>query len=415
MRELRIGLFLGLRQIQKANAWATVLIVVIVLFTFLNLVTLSGILIGIVDGATNEIRQQALSDVVITPLGDNVEIEESYKLISELKNFDEIEAFSPRYIESAVIEANYKERRDLSEDPDIIVNNIIGLNVEAEKQTTDLSTLVVEGSFLKEDEIGYVVLGKHNVDRYADEYETVFDSLKNIYPGSKVLITSGAQTREFTVKGIIASKVDMVSIGVYMTELDFRRMFNRVNHNVNQIVVKISPGYTGVVVRDRLRNAGLSELAEINDFEEVEPKFVVDVRNTFTLLGLIVGITGIIVASITIFIIIFINALSRRQQIGILKAVGITRKTIEYAYITQAFIYAAVGSTLGILITQFILVPYLLQNPIDFPFSDVSLSVSLTGMIYKGIVLTAVACIAGFVPVWIIARKNTLDSILGRK
>ena len=48
---IRIGLLLGLRQIQRANIWTTILIVFVMMLTFLNLVAVSGILVGLIEGA----------------------------------------------------------------------------------------------------------------------------------------------------------------------------------------------------------------------------------------------------------------------------------------------------------------------------------------------------------------------------
>ena len=315
----------------------------------------------------------------------------------------------------ATIEANYKERRSLNAEPDIIAVNITGIDPEAEDETSNISSLVSEGEYLNPNESGYILLGKYSVDRYAAEFGDVFDSLKNIYPGDPVLVTVNNQTREFIVKGIVDSKVDQVSLAVYIPEREFRRMFDRVDHNANQVSVRLNHPYDETTVRDRLRESDLTELAKINSFTDDIPKFVVDIKGTFTLLGFFVGAIGIAVASITIFIIIFINALSRRRQIGILKAIGITRRTIEYAYVTQAIFYTIIGSTLGIIITQFGLIPYFIENPIDFPFSNASLSISPEGMMIRAGALLIVTIIAGFVPAWMITRQNTLNAILGRK
>lgn len=415
MLEFRIGLFLGLRQIQRASFWTTTLIVTVIVFTFLNLIALSGILIGIVDGALKEVRTEALGDITISPLENETRIQETTRFISELKTYDEIASFSTRYTAPATVEANYKERRDLSVDPDMVSVNITGIDVLAEDNTSQLSKLVSEGEYLDPDQSGYVLLGKYNVHRYATKFGDVFESLDNVYPGDTVRITAGDQSREFIVKGIVDSKVDLVSIGVYIPEREFRRMFDRADNNANQIAIRLNPGNSETTVRDQLRKSDLANLAKIKSFNEDIPKFIIDIRQTFDLLGIIVGAIGIVVASITIFIIIFINALSRRRQIGILKAIGVTRRTIEYAYITQAAFYAITGSVIGILITQFALVPYFVDNPIDFPFSNASLSISMDGMLIRAYILLFVTLIAGFVPAWMITKQNTLDSILGRK
>lgn len=415
MRDFRIGLFLGLRQIQRASLWTTILIITVILFTFLNLVLLSGILIGIIDGSLRQVRSEAVGDITLAPLTGETKILETQRVIAVLKTYPEIASFSPRYVGLATIEANYKERRSLNTEADLIAVNVTGINPEAENNTTQMSKLIGEGHYLDSQDSGYILMGKYTIDRYAAEFGDVFASLDNIYPEDNVRVTVGEESREFKVRGIVNSKVDLVSIGVYLPEQEFRRLFNRTDFNANQIAVRLQPGQDETVFRDKLRQTDLATLAKINSFEEEIPKFIFDIRKTFNTLGLFTGIIGLIVASITIFIVIFINALSRRRQIGIMKAIGITKQTIQYAYMTQAAIYAATGSVLGIIITQYILVPYFNENPINFPFSQASLSIDLSGMLLRSGTLFLVTITAGFIPAWMIARQNTLNSILGRK
>jgi ABC-type antimicrobial peptide transport system permease subunit len=122
-----------------------------------------------------------------------------------------------------------------------------------------------------------------------------------------------------------------------------------------------------------------------------------------------------VVASITIFIIIFINALSRRQQIGILKGIGIERTAIEIAYVLQAAFYALIGSALGAALVYGVLVGYFDKNPIQFPFSDGILVAPVDETLIRFGILFIITLIAGFLPAWLIVKQNTLNSILGRK
>ncbi len=415
MQDLRIGLLLGIRQIQRASLWTTLLIIAVILFTFINLVALSGILIGIIDSSLREVRTGALGDITISPLTGETQIKETERFLKTLPNHPEIATFSPRLTGLATIEANYQERRDLRDDADVITVMLTGIDPVAEDLTSGLSQMVSAGEYFSAGETGYILMGKLNIERYAAEFGDAFDSLKNVYPGDTVMITVDGQSREFTVKGIVDSKVDLISTAVYIPEREFRRLFNRTDHDANQIAVRLQPGFNEYTIRDRLRASELATLATINSFTEDIPKFLIDMRTTFNLLGLFTGAIGLVVASITIFIVIFINAISRRRQIGILKAIGISRRAIEYAYITQAAFYAITGAIIGILITQFIIIPYFEQNPINFPFANASLSISLDDMLLRSGALFAVTLIAGFIPAWMITRQNTLNAILGRR
>jgi putative ABC transport system permease protein len=205
-----------------------------------------------------------------------------------------------------------------------------------------------------------------------------------------------------------------VSLNTYIPEKEFRRLFNRLDHGADQIVIRVKSRATSVMVRDILKTLEQNNLAKIETFEEAQPKFITDIKNTFDVLGTFIGSIGIVVGSITIFIIIFINALSRRRQIGILKAIGIERRAIEIAYVAQAAFYSFTGSLLGVLLTFFVLIPYFDANPINFPFSDGIMLVLPLGATVRFAVLFTITLFAGFIPAWLIVRQNTLNAILGR-
>jgi ABC-type lipoprotein release transport system permease subunit len=112
INSIRIGLFLSIRQIKRANIWTTLLIVFIMMLTFLNLVGVSGILVGLIEGSIKANREQYSGNVVITtPSGENF-IENGNDVLRTLKTIPEISHFSPRFTGSATIEGNYQTRRD---------------------------------------------------------------------------------------------------------------------------------------------------------------------------------------------------------------------------------------------------------------------------------------------------------------
>ena len=114
------------------------------------------------------------------------------------------------------------------------------------------------------------------------------------------------------------------------------------------------------------------------------------------------------------FIVIFINAITRRKFIGIAKGIGISGRAIEISYVMQSFFYAVCGSIIGLIMVYGFLVPYFANNPINFPFSDGILVASFVGTSIRVGLLILATIIAGYVPARLIVRKNTLDSILGR-
>jgi ABC-type antimicrobial peptide transport system permease subunit len=121
-----------------------------------------------------------------------------------------------------------------------------------------------------------------------------------------------------------------------------------------------------------------------------------------------------VVASITIFIVIFVNAITRRKFIGILKGIGISSQAIEIAYVFQSLFYAVLGIGIGLLFLYGFLVPFIAANPIKFPFSDGILVAEVPATFFRVFLLSVATLVAGYVPARIVVKKNTLDSILGR-
>jgi len=259
------------------------------------------------------------------------------------------------------------------------------------------------------------LIGYYYLEENAEQFGDIFDTLSNIAPGVPVRLTAGDVSKEFIVKGIVQSKVDEVSLNTYIPEREFRRLFGRLNPDADQIVIRVAKPEQESAVQRGLIASGFANYVKIQLYEEAKPKFITDIKNTMNLLGTFIGSIGIVVASITIFIIIFINAISRRQQIGILKGIGIERRAIEIAYVIQAAFYALLGSALGALLTYGFLIGFFERNPIKFPFSDGILVAPPEETFIRFVVLFAITLVAGFVPAWLIVKQNTLNSILGRK
>lgn len=411
---LRVGFLLGLRQIKRANIWTTALIIFIMMLTFLNLVGVSGILVGLIEGSVKANREQYTGDVLMsTPKGES-HIEGSQNIISTLNTIPEVADFSARYIGTATVEANYRDRRDPDALRDSVGAQIAGIDPVNEDRVAFLGDYIKEGEYLNPGDDSYILMGKNMIQRYTSEFGEGFDTLDDIFPGTKVRITVGDKTREYTVKGIVASKVDQTSFRIFMTESEFIRFFDRNNRNVNEIAVLAGSGVTETKLKDIIVRSGLGTNAKVQTSNEAIPQFLVNIKLAFGLLGNIIGMIGIIVASITIFIIIFINAVTRRKYIGILKAIGIEARSIKWAYIMQSIFYAVSGAVLGLIVLYGLMVPAFNAHPIDFPFSDGILVAPLPSVMGKFVLLLIVTLIAGYIPASMIIRKNTLDSILGR-
>jgi len=414
LTSIRVGVFLAIRQVRRTNFWANSLIVTIMVLTFLNLIVVSGILVGLIEGAVQAINKHYLGDIFISNLKEKHYIERTSSLVSAIEGLTGVENYSVRYIEGGVIQADFKTARKASEKNDEIATLMAGIDPEKENQVSDLKGKLLRGNYLEENDFDQILLGALLLKEYLPIDSPNFPVFQDVDVGDKLRVTINGNVREVTVKGITYTKVDEVDRRVFFPEKQFRGLIGRYDYNADEIVLRLKPGISEESVRDTLLAAGYGQYAKIQTREDAEPKFIKDMKETFNILGSIISFIGLVVASITIFIIIFINAIMRRKFIGILKGIGIHSRAIEFAYVLQSLFYAVVGSIIGVAIVFGFLEPYFQENPINFPFSDGILVATPEGAAWRVGILFLFTFIAGYVPAKIVVRQNTLDSILGR-
>lgn len=410
----RVGFFLAFREVRRANPWTTLLISAVMMLTFLNLVVVSGILVGLIQGASDANRVRYSSDVIVSNLREKSFIQGSASIAAFARRLPAVEAVSERYIEGGRLEAGYKTRLRDTDLLDSVSGLVAGIDPTDEDRVSGLGNLLIEGEYLRPGDFDKILVGAGLLYEYTPVDSPSEQSLRQAGLGSKVRLTIGDVTREVTIKGVLKSKVNEVDRRIFMLDTQLQKLIGRTDYNVDEIAIKVRSGYDPVDVKGLLIANGASKVAKVQTWEEAQPKFLNDVKVTFALLGNLIGSVGLAVASITIFIVIFVNAITRRKYIGILKGIGVSALAIEISYILQSIFYSFVGTGVGLIILYGFLQPYIIANPIDFPFSDGVLVATATGTGIRIGVLFIATLIAGYIPARIVVKQNTLDSILGR-
>lgn len=410
---IRVGFFLAVRSIKRANLWTTGLIIFVMLLTFLNIVVVSGILVGLIEGAVSAQRDRATSDIIVRALDEKNYIENTSYILRVLDSIPEVQNYSARYLEGGEIEANYQSKFRESDITDQTGAQIVGIDPIRENEITGLAEFVVEGEYIQPEDFDQVMVGAFLLKKYLTVESPDFQPL-DADVGDKIRVKVNGITREVHIKGVIKSKVDENDFRVFFPEKQLRALVGRTDFNVDEIAVQLQVGEDPATIKNAILKNDVGRYAKVQTFEEAQPKFLEDIKNTFALLGNMISSIGLVVASITVFIVIFINAITRRKFIGILKGIGIEHQAIEYSYVFQSFFYAVIGSVLGLATTYLLLVPFFDKHPINFPFSDGILVAPLVGTLMRLLLLVIITMVAGYIPARMIARKNTLNSILGR-
>jgi ABC-type lipoprotein release transport system permease subunit len=421
-RSIRVGWFLATRQIQRASKWTTGLIIFVMTLTFLNLVVVSGLLVGLISGSFVQFRDHYSGDILITPPNRQTYIKDSTALVSYLSSHPDVELYSARYLVGAGILGTL-DRLPKSEQKINRANlSVAGIDPLNEEAMTHLSKFVKYGKPLMPGDTQGILIGANILKKYssfADANIPGLTLLEDVDIGSRVRLTipsldGGAPiAKEYFVRGIVKSKIDEVSARAFILDEEVRRLIPTRKLDYQEIAVRTNPGKEAAVLADIRAFTGTG-LSRVQSSQEAIPTFLRDIETTMGILGNALSSIALVVATITIFIVIFINAITKRKFIGIMKGIGISPFAVQLSYVIQAFFYGAVGSAIGVALTFGLLKPFFDKNPINFPFSDGILVATPEGALLRIGILMVVVLLAGYIPAWLIVRKNTLDAILGR-
>lgn len=413
-QNIKVGWYLAKRDIKRANVWTTALIMAVMTLTFLNLVVVSGILVGLIQGSEDAQKRYSIGDIVISSFLNRSYILDTQKVVKIVETIPGYKNHTVRYTGSARFESNYRTTIKPGELRDGAGGSFMGIDPIQEEKFSGISKFIVRGAYLTPQDQDSILIGKNLLYEFTPIEAPGFQTLKDVAIGSRIKVTVDDKSKEYIVKGIISSKVDDFDTSVVALDSEVRKMIGREDFNASNIAIQLLPNTDPILIKQYLLDNGVGIYARVQTAEDAFPKFLKDIKVTFGILGSAISGIGLVVASITIFIVIFVNAITRRRYIGILKGIGINRQAILYSYIYQALIYAFAGIVLGMILIFFFIKPYFTANPINFPFSDGILVATLDGTLFRGGILLITTMIAGYIPARIVIKQNTLSAILGR-
>lgn len=412
--DISVGSFLAIRDLKRSNPWSTALIIFVMSLTFLNMILMGGVLIGLAEGMMHSFKTYYSSDVLIKPSSHNYSILQTSLLNSIVSNLPSRVSSSNRYTSAIILENENSIKVKPTETGERVTGTLVGINPETEDAVTGLSNKVIEGRFLNNYDTDGIMLGKGLLAKYSQGSSTE-PRLKDVKIGTRLKLIIGTSSKDVVVLGVVDTGNTTVDSRIFIPEATMRTLLNNTNLNANEIAISLKPGYSAAEAKNYiLTSFPFSSDISVETAEETLPKAIFDMRKTFSMLGNIVGVISLVVGAITIFIVIFVNAITRRKYIGILKGIGISSRAIEISYVFQSLFYAVAGIIIASFIMLWFLEPWFSIHPLKFPVTEGKLAVTASGLIMRGFILSLTAFISGYVPALMITKQNTLDAILGR-
>src|SRR3989344_6966714 len=102
-----VGWFLALRQLRRSSWGTTLLIIAVMTLTFLNLVVVTGILVGLIEGAVTVNQGLHTGQIFISTPNNRTYINNTSEIVSILDQTPEVTNYSVRYLSAGTAEANY--------------------------------------------------------------------------------------------------------------------------------------------------------------------------------------------------------------------------------------------------------------------------------------------------------------------
>lgn len=408
----RVSLLLAYKSVVKGNRWVPIMLVLVMAFSFINVIFASSILRGVMVTMDEQQVNTLRGNVVICPEDTDYYLDHVSHVVSMASQVPGVVAASPHLNDAAFMEYQWKEKLSPSDKGDSGTWQVIGVDPDRERQVTTIPDSVIAGSYLDEGDRDSIVLGVEIAG--GDSSQTSpFLTLGDVHIGDKVRLTyTSGLSREYTVKGIFRARDMEADRQAFVTRNEMISVLGRSGHfdRASQILVKTADGVAEEDVISQFEAMGIP--GEMRSWHEYGGA-VRGVISTFDIVTALISSASLMVATIVMFIVIYISVLSKRHQIGILRAIGIQRRTIIGSYMAQALFYAVAGIASGWLLMRFVLVPYFQYHPLDLAMGMASLHVT-PAMLETAIFGVLVAAIlAGFLPAWFILKQGIIRTIWG--
>lgn len=416
---LSVGFFLAIREIKRSSPWTTGLIILVICLTFFNMLFLGGILLGFAGAALGTYHTYYSGDIFIIPAVNKKSIEQTDMVTTIIQGLPTLKAYSKREGNTGLVEYNYQNKIKPTDLAESASGEIMGIDPVMEDKFSHLSGAVVAGSYLLPTDSDQILIGSNLTKKYVTVRGAILSLgskvLQNADVGSRVRLTINGVQKEVTIKGVFTTNSVSVDSRIYMVDSAFRELIGSSALNASEIAVKLKPDSSDVAAKNYItKNLKDNKDIIVVTGTEAIPGSIFTIFEALRGLSRLVGGIALLVSAFTIFIVIYVNAITRRKFIGILKGIGISSRAIEISYIFQALFYAASGIIIASTFILGLLKPYIDLHPLNFANISASLAIGMPEVLPNAIALLITAFVSGFIPAWIVTRQNTLDAILGR-
>ena len=401
LNDVRVGFFSAKSSIRRGNKKTAFFIIFVLGLIFMNLVFLPALINGMMGLFVDVVQDYSYGDVLIQPTGENSYINNVDNVLKKVRSVNGVKGAAERLEAGGSI--RYKQR--------IVGANILGMVPSSEEGVSLYPSSVIKGEFLNDISRDEIMLGA--IIEGTGSGAEIYDSLDGVKVGALVNVTySNGITRTYKVKGVHRGSTEITDLNAIVHYKELKDVLGLDKGKASSVIVKVEEGIDEKLIKEKIVEVGVKE--DVFTWQEKAEELLRQAIQSIGSIGIMSEVVSLIVGAALIFIIIYINTLNRKREIGILKAIGITPNSVRISYLFISLFYVSLGILFG-LIMFLALTFYLKANPIVFYETlKISPEISIMALIQSTLIMMGISVVAGVIPAWFVTRQDILKSIWGR-
>ena len=377
--------------IVRGRKWTLALTTLLVAVAFINLAFASSLLTGITHAIEHQVKSLMVGEIYLDAKEPGKFIANADEKIAAIKRIDGVRmADKVLSFDTLLVSGDVYTRAAVN----VVASKTFG-------ETLDIKKHIESGTFLKNDD--EIVLGSRLLVRTALDGAKVGDTISMKINGKDIKVKVG---------GISNTKYIYADDAAYVSCALWQKISGEANSTAATMIIVRAANGKDNEVKKALENLKYTDV-RIHDWRDAA-SYMDTISGSFISLDAIMLLVGIIIAAVTIFIVIYVDIINKRRQIGIQRAIGVKPRVIVFSYVLLSLFYAVCGVAAGLAIFFGGLVPFFLAHPFRLPIADVTLYVSPPQLVFRAEIVLVVAIISGAIPAVMASRMKMLDAILGR-
>ncbi len=386
-------IWLGLRYLlgRRKEKFISIISVISVIGIATGVATLI-IVIGVMNGFDNELREKIIganSHIVVDKIGGLDDAEEVMQKVGKIKHVMAAAPFINAQAMLCVRDRNVG----------VVIR---GIDAAMEVKVTALKQMIKEGNLSLKD--NSVILGKELVQR----------SLIKLGDEVELVSPADISRRKFKVSAIFSSGMYDFDSNLVFMDLDNSRQFSEVSSVISGISIKVDDAFQAEKVKKEIQN-NLGFPYYTRTWMDLNRSLFNALKLEKTTMFIILTLI-ILVAALNIISTLIMMVMEKTKDIGILKAIGATNKSIKSIFTFAGLFIGIIGTTLGAaggLCMAYLLKTYqFIKLPKDVYYIDkLPVKVDNFDVLMIFVAALCISLLATLYPAYQAARLNPVEAL----